>query len=269
MVELVIVAAFVLVPLFLAIPLMGKYLDMRATAVQTARYAAWERTVWYGGSAASSLGWFGVSKSWQANAKTDDQIRRELGARMLSETTTSDSFTADDRGASDFTNGSTKMLWEDRAATKMLDSYDNIANTVGNQAAPGTLNKILDPIANFASTLGPFVLETKGEYAATVTVNFKQFDTTHFLAQNATSGFSETNVLLANGWSANGPSDSAKTSVKQEVKGLLPTSIFTAEIAGQPIMDYVLTVLSVFLPEASKLELGKIDPDAIPEDRAK
>jgi hypothetical protein len=268
MVELVIAAVFVLVPLFLAIPLLGKYLDMRAAAVQTARYAAWERTVWYGGSAASSLGWFGASKSWQANAKTDDQIRRELGVRLLSETTTADAFSSNDRSASDFTNRS-KMLWEDRTGKTMLASYSDIGNSVGNAAAPGTLNVILDPIANFAATLGPFVLETKGEYSATVTVNFKQFDTNHFLAQDSTAGFSETNVLVANGWSANGPSDTAKTSAKQQVKGLVPTSIFTAEIGGVNIMDYVLTVLSVFLPEASKLELGKIDPEVIPADREK
>jgi hypothetical protein len=259
---------FVLVPLFLAIPLLGKYIDMRATAVQTARYAAWERTVWYGGAAASSLGWLGVSRSWQANAKTDDQIRRELGARLLSETTATNSFSSNDRSAGDFTNGS-KTLWEDRTGAKMLASYSDIGNSVGNADAPGTLNQIVKPIADLAATLGPFVLETKGEYSATVTVNFKQFDTDHFLAQNSTAGFSETNVLLANGWSANGPSDTAKTSVKQQTKGLTPTSIFTAEIGGVNIMDYVLTVLSVFLPEASKLELGKIDPEVIPADRKK
>ncbi len=268
MIELLIVAAFVLVPLFLAIPLLGKYLDMRAAAVQTSRYAAWERTVWYGGDAASSLGWFGVSRRWQANEKTDDQIRRELGVRHLSETTATDAFSNADRSATGFKT-STKTLWQDRRGTALLANYSDIENNVGSNQAPGTLNVILDPIANFASTLGPFVLEMKGNYSAKVTIKVKDIDYDHFLSKNSTASFTETNVLLANGWSANGPDDANKTSVKQQAKGLVPTSIFAAEIGGVKVMDYVLGALSVFLPEASKLEPGKIAPDAVPADRLK
>jgi len=268
MIELKIVAGFVLVPLFLAIPLIGKYLDMRAAAVQTSRYAAWERTVWYGGDAASSLGWFGVSRRWQANEKSDDQIRRELGVRHLSETTASDAFSNADRSAGSFKN-STKTLWQDRRGAPLLANYSDIQNSVGNNTAPGTLNVILDPIANFASTLGPFVLEMKANYSARVTIQVKDIDYDHFLAKNSTASFTETNVLLANGWNANGPDDASKTSVKQQVKGLVPTSIFAAEINGVKIMDYVLGALSVFLPEASKLEPGKIEPDVVPADRLK
>lgn len=267
MIELLIVATFVLVPLFLAIPLLGKYLDMRAAAVQTSRYAAWERTVWYGGDAASSLGWFGVSRRWQANEKTDDQIRREVGVRYLSETGT-DAFSSSDRSASSF-RGGTKLIWSDHKGQALLADYGDIQNAVSNGRAPGTLNLVLDPIANFASTLGPFTLETNGKYSATVTMSVKDIDYDHFVAKNTKINFSETNVLLANGWAANGPDDAAKTSVKQQTKGLVPFSIFTAEIAGIPVVEYIQTALSVFLPEVSKLELGKIEPDNVPADRLK
>lgn len=266
MVELIIVASLVLVPLFLAIPLLGKYLDIRSTAVQTARYAAWERTVWYGGDAASSLGWFGASNQWQANAKTDDQIRRELGVRQLSETT--NAFSNSDRSASNF-QGSSKTLWQDRSGSKLLANYSDIQNTVSSAQAPGTMNLILDPIANFASTLGPFTLEMDGQYTAKVTIKVKDFDTDHFLTKTSTKNFSEFNVLLANGWSADGPDGDDKTSTKQQVKGLVPFSIFTATIAGVPVMDFIQTAVSVFLPEASKLELGKIEPNNVPPDRLK
>ncbi len=268
MVELLIVAGFVLVPLFLAIPLLGKYLDVRAAAVQTSRYAAWERTVWFGGDAASSLGWFGVSKKWQANEKSDDQIRRELNVRYLSETGATDAFSNTDRSAGSF-KGGTKTLWQDRTGAPLLANYSDTQNTVNNSLAPGTLNVILDPIANFASTLGPFVLEMNGEYAAKVTIKVKDIDFDHFLAKTSTANFSETNVLLANGWSANGPDNDGKTGVKQQSKGLVPTSILAADIGGVKIMDYVLGALSVFLPEASKLEPGKIEPEVVPADRLK
>ncbi|MDB5764482.1 MAG: hypothetical protein JWQ21_3477 [Herminiimonas sp.] len=269
MVELLIVAALVLVPLFLAIPLLGKYLDMRAAAVQTSRYAAWERTVWFGGAAASGLGWISPENYWQANAKTDEQIRNELGVRQLSETGAADSFSSSDRDAVDF-KGSTKTLWQDRRAQPLLANYDDdIKTSVNNGDAPGTLNLILTPIADLAATLGPFRLEMKGKYGATVTIKVKDIDYDHFLAKTSTSDFSETNILLANGWSADGPDDKDKTSVKQQVKGLVPTSIISAEFEGVKIIDYVLAALSLLAPEASKLEPGKIAPDVVPADRLK
>ena len=45
--EILVCASFVLVPLFLSISLLGKYIDMKQTGVQAARYQAWEHTVWF------------------------------------------------------------------------------------------------------------------------------------------------------------------------------------------------------------------------------
>ena len=44
MTELTVASAWILVPLFLLIPLLGKYIDLRHTAIQAARYATWERS---------------------------------------------------------------------------------------------------------------------------------------------------------------------------------------------------------------------------------
>lgn len=46
--EFIVAAVFVLVPLFLIVPLVGKYIDIRQALIQQARYEAWEYTVWYG-----------------------------------------------------------------------------------------------------------------------------------------------------------------------------------------------------------------------------
>jgi len=270
MVEMVIVSAFVLVPLFLAIPVLGKYLDMRAAAVQSARYAAWERTVWFGGASATAMGWGSHQNNWQANEKTDDQIRRELGVRLLSKTT--DAFSSTDRSASDFNNGIPEM-WHDRTGGALLASYDDIGNAVGNATAPGTMDKVLQPIVDLAATLGPFVLEMGGEYAANVTVNVKDFDRSNFQPLGTTMAFKETNVLLGNGWSAGGPDDTTKTAVKQQVQGLLPTSIFDGnkKKTVKYITETIQKIGSVFAPELSprKLEFGKIEQDLVPPDRLK
>ncbi|WP_308843956.1 hypothetical protein [Oxalicibacterium faecigallinarum] len=264
MVELLIVAGFVLIPLFLAIPLLGKYLDVRSTAVQGARYAAWERTVFYGGDAASSIGWGSFTNKWKANEKTDGAIQAEMRARYFSETGTSSHFSSSDAGAS----LTQKVLWQDRVGTKLAD-YQDVSNGIANGKAPGTLNIILEPIADLAATLGPFTLEMKGAYTATVNVNVADIDTNSFLLKSTKTSFVEKNVLLANGWNAGGPDATNLTSVKQQVKGLTPTSIIATEVGGVKIIDYVLGALSLFLPEVSKLEPGKIEPDVVPPDRLK
>lgn len=47
MTEFVIVAAAVLVPLFLILPVLTKYGEVSQTSVEMARYVAWERSVWH------------------------------------------------------------------------------------------------------------------------------------------------------------------------------------------------------------------------------
>lgn len=271
MVELVIVAAFVLVPLFLAIPIIGKYLDVRTAAVEASRYAAWERTVWYGGSSASTIGWFGSTNGWKANAKADDKIRNEVAVRLLSDTGAMDSFMDSDMNTNGFKNGNSRSLWRARDGSALLAAYTDVANEVGNAKAPGTLNKVIDPIVGLAATLGPFTLEMNGEYWATVTVNVSDYDRATFLPASSQLTFAETNVLLANGWNAEGPdgktaglSRAKATSVKNQVAGLTPTSIF-----DNTVTDVITTILSVAFPEFAKLKLGKIDPDVVPADRVR
>jgi hypothetical protein len=46
LVETAIVGAFVLVPLFIITPLLGKYINMQDSTLLAARNAAFERTVW-------------------------------------------------------------------------------------------------------------------------------------------------------------------------------------------------------------------------------
>ena len=50
LVEFTIAAMTLLVPLFFMISYIAKYHDMQAATIQAARYAAWERTVYFGKS---------------------------------------------------------------------------------------------------------------------------------------------------------------------------------------------------------------------------
>ena len=57
MTETLITASTILVPLLLLIPLFGKYIDIKHSAIQAARYEAWEYTVWYGNNAKRTGPW--------------------------------------------------------------------------------------------------------------------------------------------------------------------------------------------------------------------
>lgn len=233
--EFVIGAVLFLIPLFLIIPLLGKYADIKASAIQAARYNAWERTVWYG-QTASSTG------DWEGNDKSEATIKSEMASKFL---------------VSD--------LWYDRAGTAMIAGS---SNSITNEESPGTANTILGFAVSVANALGPFNLEMDGLYAGTATVNIA--NTTSVISEVLGSGagsdparlnlsITDKNVIMANGWGANGAAH-----VKKQVQGLTPTSLLS-----NPVIDAARWVLLPFAPELvpTVLELGKIEVDQVPPDR--
>ncbi|WP_374351286.1 hypothetical protein [Chitinimonas sp.] len=290
MVEAQIAIVCVLLPLFIGIPLVARYIDIRQTTVEAARYAAWERSVWYGGSSASSIGWFGKTNRWVANAKDDDTLRKEIAARVLKRTDSTQGFAV---------GGGTQPLWVDHGGTTLLPDYDAAtALAVNNGKMPGTVSSVIDFVTNFASTLGAFTLEMRGRYGAQASITLKDFDQTKvlgkgpteknigenfnmgsFLASSADVTMTERSVLLANGWNAEGPDTAGHTAVKQQVAGLTPLALFTNNVdidlgggsVSFNIMNLLQTLASVFAPELGPgvLEFGKIMPDEVPEDRVK
>lgn len=233
--EFVIGAVLFLIPLFLIIPLLGKYADMKASAIQAARYNAWERTVWYGQSASST-------GDWEGNDKSEATIRSEMAGKFL-----------------------TSELWYDRAGTAMLSGS---SNSITNDDSPGTANTILGFAVSVANAIGPFNLEMDGLYTGTATINIA--NTASVISEVLGSGagadparlnlsITDKNVILANGWGANGAAH-----VKKQVQGLTPTSILS-----NPVLDAVRWILVPFTPELvpTVLELGKIEVDQVPPDR--
>ena len=265
LVEFLIAATLVLIPLFLTVPLLGKYMDLKATSIQAARYAAWERTVWFGHA------------DWAAAEKTDLMIQREIQQRFFSDTATV-KLQSTDGNATGWGGTGPKPLWRDRAGNPMLVAYDsNVTQGVAKDDTPGLINDILDPVVSAISFVGgilgaAFVLDMDSQYTASVNVQTVQTrpikQVLHTTADTGavTPLFSEKNVLIANGWSANGAAH-----VKKQTEGLTPTSF----LQRSPISD-VLTVIQylayVFAPELNPNHLklgGEIQPDVVPDDRLK
>lgn len=286
MVEALIAAALVLVPLFLAIPLLAKYMDIKAYTVQSARYAAWERTVWFGGDAAAAMGIGSgatLSNKWDANEKSDESIRFEIGKRLLSDTGTA-AFSS-----TDSTEAPVRALWRDRRNTPLLQAYGN--NSVGfdNDKSPGLINDILTPVVGITSVVSNFTLDTKAQYTSKVgiTVQPVAFNTDKgmggcptctpdfIVASGTPMSFADKNVLVANGWSANGPGSLAQygtnpeqITVYNQIRGLTPTSFLKpANGVFKDVLDVLQSIALVFFPELSTLDLGRIDVDKVPGDR--
>lgn len=269
MVELLAVAAFVLVPLFFAMPMLGKYLDMRAAAVEAARYAAWERTVWFGGS------------DWTANRKGNDELGKEMKVRLWSQTV--GAYTNEDKKASAFRGGARK-LWTSPSGDDVLRPYAENTLRMNNKTAPGTFNALLDLIPGSSNEAAadsghsdwfdfPFKIDAKGRYGATVTMAVASVsagsDADPWLRHGATPWrFTESHEVLANGWGASQPSGD-RMSVQKMTSGLVPMALLTTGTMGQ-VVNGLLDVLSFsgfYELNSRSLQFGKIEPDEVPEDR--
>jgi hypothetical protein len=84
MTEFVVSAAFVMVPLFIIVPTLAKYIDMKLAAVQAARYASWEYTAHYVARNDQPIGFSYGSGSMPLKKLTDTQ--KEAKRRFYSNT---------------------------------------------------------------------------------------------------------------------------------------------------------------------------------------
>lgn len=262
--EFCVASAFVLVPLFLMIPLLGKYMDMKASTIQAARYAAWERTVWY-----DSAGWDSVSKS-------DTEIALEIKNRFFSDSASDPGFKNTDRTANNNTAG--KALWRDQAGVSMLKSY---SASDAKYQTPGTVNNYLEKITSAVNTVVGFLganfkLDMDSLYKSTVTLDTKNTNAVQLATGATASGFeapkfSMHQVLVANGWSAKGPEF-----VDKQIRALAPFTALSNTDAptwmrkAKKGMDTVQGIAGNVFEELGTDSLvlgGRVQPDAVPPDR--
>ena len=249
LVEFLIAASLLLVPLFFMISYVAKYHDMQAATIQAARYAAWERTVYFG------------SGDWASGTatKSDATIQNEIRSRFLSA-----------RGTG-FANPTTEnnSIWSDHAGEPILGTWSQASPSA---QTPGTgdyvLVKVKDIIATIGKVLGAdgFKLDMKSLYSATVSVTPANSNAISRIFAGADGSFSlltltEKNVMVANGWSANG-----KTFVEKQTGSLALTNVFDRDPLST-VLDYAKTGLKVFYPEFGGLDLGKMQVDNVPGDR--
>ena len=242
-VELVIAAAFVLVPLFLLVPMLGKYIDLQSSVLQAARYAAFQRTVW--------------SASGQRNGyATATQSNADIATRTILRY-----FSIPGQGISSSGNTLSQYrpngLWVDPANHSLLPQYGAITIHLGanSNTTDPTLQAMQSTVGKIPAgpTLGYGGLFTAQVNAKPNTFLYpKPFDTLALTFQSH-------DTLLTNGWVA-----ANSTDVVQQVKRTLPPD--------ESKLGSILGKVSDMFPDLSSLELGNVisdTPAELPLDRYK
>lgn len=280
--EFVVAAAFVLVPVFLIIPALGKYGDMKYSAIQAARYQAWEYTANYIDLDDQPTGFDKMAASAKP-LKTVAQVQRETQRRIYSRTGTELSSAQDRHG---FITADGNPLWVYHDGSTMYDPnrVDRTSTLQPSEPTPDptyvltgilrVLDTILGAFASILSAVGaPFgfdALNGNGYSKSNVALRVEQpptyatfqdsfnrpplFLTSQVLNMQASAG------VLTDGWSAGGGDHTV-----YQAKGLVPTSLLDVLLnpGGFPLQDIAATVL--LSPELSRssLTFGYMEKDTI------
>lgn len=274
MTELIVAGSFVLVPLFLIVPLLGKYIDIRHASLQAARYEAWEYTVWYADRDDKAAGFHRRQPVKKLKDTKNESHRRFLSDPGI------ELANRDQRG---WRFSDRNRLWADHNGVPLyglLDERKAIRRSKlrGPRQAPDPLKigKIILAVpqlaANFMSKIlsvakvkADFdVINTKGYFKSKVRVpttnvdGLEPFDKINLI-------FSSQAGVLGDSWNTGG-----KDHTEYQVGGIVPTKL----LDNRPI-DAILSVVGVFAPELKpctrrkqgSLWFGHVDIDAVHPDR--
>ncbi|XAH24321.1 hypothetical protein AAFF27_03775 [Xylophilus sp. GW821-FHT01B05] len=246
--EFVVIAASALLLLLLAITMLGKLDDVRSKVLMSSRYAAWERTVWM-----DEPEW--TSHYGSTATKSDADIRSEIAQRVLGHD--APALRATDRSARSLAAGGLPM-WEDHAGAALLQRYQDVSTQASREETGGVLGgitRVLD--AGSAIGMG-FDLSTRNLRTAEVgfTVGASNAAIRQLWPDWRGLTLSDHYALLSNAWTPDGRS-AAET--------LVGGAVLTSKLST--IDRAVLAPLIPLGTEITRLDLGRIRTDVVPQDR--
>lgn len=265
MAEFLVAAVFFLVPLFLAITVLGKLTDVQHVTDMSARYGAWERSVWYDDSATAFNAINGP------NQKSALAIKGEIAARLFSDRS-SDTTTilSTDQNNAALVNGIDPM-WRDPAGRAYLANYERYDA----QAVRATPQRDIagQIVAGMAAVevrgLAGFVPPLPNDTLAVETVSLADIGADSTVYQrlwNATPGgwqgldFAATGAILSNTWGANGSG---------ATRAMVARTVPTAQGLGAVVTAAKVGIAPWDGAAASGIDVGKIEVDVVPADRLK
>lgn len=184
------VAAIVLVPLFLLVPMIGKYLDMKQATIAASRQLAFECTVRYDDCA-----------DLNGHPSFADEIRTRFYAGDRAAVLTND------RPVSDAINaGQGNPLWVNRRGEPLLENYADVGIVAdAHDIEPGS--SVVSSVLEFGPSLFGLELE-RGLFDARVQVNLSKANGgTSFTDQldSLAMNMQFHTAILTNAWDASGP----------------------------------------------------------------
>ncbi|MCH9049422.1 MAG: hypothetical protein IH836_10905 [Proteobacteria bacterium] len=274
MTETLITAVLVLIPLLLLIPLLGKYIDIKHATIQSARYQAWEYTVWFSSdderdaplsNAERSTGFVdGNGNSLDNISKTTAQVQIEARRRFFSET---DSKIKEDDKRTDWDKDERNRLWTDhRGESLVLHSFSDPL-PIPSDPTPDKiyiLNILLDVISAITSAIA-WVLDAIGSDVGFTMINTNAYSKSEVefpvtapagliafpnpitgLYDNSTLNLNFTGraAVLTDGWNAGGLGHTIN-----QTGGLVITKLFAEVIEAIPGATTVWDVVSLLVPE--------------------
>lgn len=284
MTEFVISAAFVLVPLFILVPIIGKYVDMKHTAIQTARYEAWEYSAHYESLGDQSSGFNSVANSKKPQ-KSVGNLKNESRRRFFVQNNAG-LRTGGDSAA--ITAAEVKPLWHYHSGLSMYDPHVlDLESDLNQNLTPdptGVLSAILyviqivfsaiaDILSAVASAIGASpvgfdAVNAEGYFKSTVSIPVRNPPeyTAFSLANTAPMFITNRNVrmqaragVLTQGWSAGGV-----LHTQSQAKGMVPTALI-GMILNDPIPLQTVVAAVLLSPELhpDSLDFGHMDIDAV------
>jgi hypothetical protein len=237
------VVSGVMVSLFLGIWYVGKWHDIQASAIQAARYAAWERTA-------------------HPTSFADSQIQNQARARVFQ--WDGNALKAAD-GISGNSWASQSAMWRTHEYTKSLvDKPSEVTVTTQSGKLPGTAaNAMSVAIGSITKLLGVVsggeALNQGGFYTSHVTVNVANVASLPDGLNNLGLTLKESNALATDSWDASGPKQ-----VALRTRDFTITSVFDRIT---PLLIPLKIIVYPIEPAFRKFDPGEICPDIVPADR--
>lgn len=263
------VACLVLIPLFLAMPLLGKYLDINHSTVQGTRYLAWERTVW--------------TPANKSNVRLENELRNRVFTQV------GEPIRPDDGAAPP---ASYNSLWHDPAGQPMLASYADVKGHTEDdrgQTTPGviyntvtnTLINIYDTVMGWLEAIGGvrqarFDINIKGMYAGTIDTKITEQGSPAaqpglvppLLHVEAIDIARRPNVIVTDAWGVSGlGSGHHCTSGQDAMSELCQVAPLVPTTAMSGWFNNVTHAVGYVIPEFKRLDYGHLAPGVAPADR--
>ncbi len=274
MTEFVVVAAFVLIPMLLLVPILGKHIDIKHKSIQAARYEAWEYTAWNkGNSNRTRADRFPASRflGYGSNPipeKNYTELKIEANKRFYS--APGSVIKRDDLTKTSFT---VNPLWEDHRGTPLLDGFDTgkivlEQNTpdatgivTGFVGAVGDISRFLSGLLATVSIQAGFTqIDMKGKFVGRSKATMQGLRWAADSYENE-QNFEHQAAVMSSAWSAGG-----KKHTEYQVRGLVASSLLDIE-AINPIRDVLAVVLISPELQSEWLKFGFVQADAVPADR--